>query len=317
MSQRYSILRKPLIEGAKSLGDVTADVARPLEAGPTRLWWWAFLISFSVLTLGALAVAYQIKTGIGTWGLNRTVGWGFDITNFVFWVGIGHAGTLISAILFLFRQRWRTSINRSAEAMTLFAVMCAGLFPLIHMGRPWLFFWIAPSKGTDRFSKVGPQWLQSNLTVQEGQTVGENGYIYARRQGSQLAYVNLVTLVPTGQKSSLAVTQTHHTVSVPEALGGTRRYMVRETTLPAYLEDPASGNHFEHEVLQLWDQDHQYTGHHWGMAIDLSRCTGCSACVVSCQAENNIPVVGSSRARSPAASPRRWPADWESSRAIY
>ncbi len=102
MSQRYSILRKPLIEGAKSLADVTADVARPLEAGPTRLWWTAFLISFSVLTLGVLAVAYQIKTGIGTWGLNRTVGWGFDITNFVFWVGIGHAGTLISAILFLF-----------------------------------------------------------------------------------------------------------------------------------------------------------------------------------------------------------------------
>ena len=92
--------------------------------------------------------SYQIATGIGTWGLNRTVGWAFDITNFVFWVGIGHAGTLISAILFLFRQKWRTSVNRSAEAMTLFAVMCAGLFPVIHMGRPWLFYWIVPYPNT-------------------------------------------------------------------------------------------------------------------------------------------------------------------------
>ena len=94
------------------------------------------------------AIGYQIATGIGTWGLNRTVGWAFDITNFVFWIGIGHAGTLISAILFLLRQRWRTSVNRAAEAMTLFAVMCAGLFPLIHMGRPWLFFWMLPYPNT-------------------------------------------------------------------------------------------------------------------------------------------------------------------------
>ncbi len=154
MSRNYSTLRKPLIEGNKNLGDVTAEVARPLEAGATKLWWFSFLTSFTVLAIGALAVAYQIKTGIGTWGLNKTVGWGFDITNFVFWVGIGHAGTLISAILFLFRQRWRTSINRSAEAMTLFAVMCAGLFPLIHMGRPWLFFWIAPYPNFR-----GPLWV--------------------------------------------------------------------------------------------------------------------------------------------------------------
>ena len=97
-----------------------------------------------LLLLGVVAVSYQIATGIGTWGLNRTVGWAFDITNFVFWIGIGHAGTLISAILFLFRQSWRTSVNRSAEAMTLFAVMCAGLFPVIHMGRPWLFYWMLP-----------------------------------------------------------------------------------------------------------------------------------------------------------------------------
>ena len=103
-----------------------------------------FLLAFSVLLLGVAAVSYQIAVGIGTWGLNRSVGWAFDITNFVFWIGIGHAGTLISAILFLFRQKWRTSVNRSAEAMTIFAVMCAGLFPVIHMGRPWLFYWIIP-----------------------------------------------------------------------------------------------------------------------------------------------------------------------------
>lgn len=154
MSTYYSKLRKPIIEGNKSLSQVTEDVARPLERKATPLWWAAFLVSFSVLMIGVVAVVYQIKTGIGTWGLNKTVGWAFDITNFVFWVGIGHAGTLISAILFLFRQRWRTSINRSAEAMTLFAVMCAGVFPIIHMGRPWLFYWIIPY-----FNFRGPLWV--------------------------------------------------------------------------------------------------------------------------------------------------------------
>jgi len=115
-----------------------------LERKAGRAWWVAFLVSLSVLIMGTAVVAYQIATGIGTWGLNRTVGWAFDITNFVFWVGIGHAGTLISAVLFLFRQRWRTSINRSAEAMTIFAVLCAAVFPLIHMGRPWLAYWVFP-----------------------------------------------------------------------------------------------------------------------------------------------------------------------------
>ena len=141
-------LRPPLVEGNKSLNEVTQDICRPLEAGPTGLWYGAFLVSLAALILGTVAVTYQIATGIGTWGLNKTVGWAFDITNFVFWVGIGHAGTLISAVLFLFRQRWRTAVNRSAEAMTLFAVMCAGLFPLIHMGRPWLAFWMAPYPNT-------------------------------------------------------------------------------------------------------------------------------------------------------------------------
>jgi Ni/Fe-hydrogenase subunit HybB-like protein len=101
-----------------------------------------------------VAVSYLLLTGVGVWGLNRSVGWAFDITNFVFWVGIGHAGTLISAILFLFRQKWRTSVNRSAEAMTIFAVICAGLFPVIHMGRAWLFFWIVPYP-----NGRGPLWV--------------------------------------------------------------------------------------------------------------------------------------------------------------
>ncbi|MHB9078468.1 MAG: NrfD/PsrC family molybdoenzyme membrane anchor subunit [Pirellulaceae bacterium] len=134
----------PLITGNRTLSDVTRDICAPLERRPGRLWWAGFSLSSTLLVLGAVAVTYQVATGIGTWGLNRTVGWAFDITNFVFWIGIGHAGTLISAILFLFRQKWRTSVNRSAEAMTLFAVMCAGIFPLIHMGRPWLAYWIAP-----------------------------------------------------------------------------------------------------------------------------------------------------------------------------
>lgn len=148
MAEVYSPLRVPLVEGNKSLGRVTEDICAPLERRATWLWWAAFLVSFAVLVVGAVAVTYQVATGIGTWGLNRTVGWAFDITNFVFWIGIGHAGTLISAILYLFRQKWRTSVNRSAEAMTLFAVMCASLFPLIHMGRPWLFYWILPYPNT-------------------------------------------------------------------------------------------------------------------------------------------------------------------------
>jgi molybdopterin-containing oxidoreductase family membrane subunit len=133
-----------LITGARTPGDVTRDVVGPLERKPNNLWRLSFLVALGALLLGAACVAYQIAVGIGTWGLNRTVGWAFDITNFVFWVGIGHAGTLISAVLLLMRQRWRTSINRSAEAMTIFAVMCAGLFPLIHMGRPWLAYWVFP-----------------------------------------------------------------------------------------------------------------------------------------------------------------------------
>jgi molybdopterin-containing oxidoreductase family membrane subunit len=140
-------MREAWIQG-KTPGEVTADICRPLAGRATPLWWAAFLPALALLALGVAAVSYQIATGIGTWGLNKTVGWAFDITNFVFWVGIGHAGTLISAILFLLRQRWRTSVNRSAEAMTIFAVICAAIFPLIHMGRPWLAFWVFPYPNT-------------------------------------------------------------------------------------------------------------------------------------------------------------------------
>jgi molybdopterin-containing oxidoreductase family membrane subunit len=139
-----AILHPPLIHGHKGLTEVTRDVCAPMDRRPGALWWSAFLVSASVALVGLAAIAYQIRTGVGTWGLNRTVGWAFDITNFVFWIGIGHAGTLISAILFLFRQRWRTSVNRAAEAMTLFAVICAGIFPVIHTGRPWFAYWMIP-----------------------------------------------------------------------------------------------------------------------------------------------------------------------------
>jgi Ni/Fe-hydrogenase subunit HybB-like protein len=147
-------LRPPLVAGNPSLHDITEEVARPLDARPTLGWFACFAVAVAALLAGAAAVTYEIATGIGTWGLNRTVGWAFDITNFVFWVGIGHAGTLISAILLLFRQKWRTSIARSAEAMTIFAVMCAGLFPAIHMGRPWFAFWVMPYPNSR-----GPLWV--------------------------------------------------------------------------------------------------------------------------------------------------------------
>jgi molybdopterin-containing oxidoreductase family membrane subunit len=102
---------------------------------------------------GMGCIVYTVSTGIGTWGLNKTVGWAWDITNFVWWVGIGHAGTLICCTL-LFRQRWRMAINRSAEAMTIFSVIQAGLFPIIHMGRPWLAYWVLPIPNPIWFSWV-------------------------------------------------------------------------------------------------------------------------------------------------------------------
>jgi len=143
-----SKLRRPLVQGMKTCHDVTDEICRIFERRPGRGWWAAFLLSFTAFLVGLGATIHTVTTGIGTWGLNRTIGWAFDITNFVFWIGIGHAGTFISAILYLFNQKWRTSVNRSAEAMTLIAVMCAGLYPVIHMGRPWLFYWILPYPNT-------------------------------------------------------------------------------------------------------------------------------------------------------------------------
>ncbi len=137
-----------VVRGVSKLRQITAEVLRPLETRPGAAWWLTFAVACSALGVGAVMIAYQIAVGIGVWGLNKTIGWAFDITNFVFWIGIGHAGTLISAILLLFRQRWRNSINRAAEAMTIFAVMCAGIFPVIHMGRPWLAYWVFPYPNT-------------------------------------------------------------------------------------------------------------------------------------------------------------------------
>ncbi len=151
---KTEIRQAPLIEGNKTPGEVTDDICRLLDGKPTPLWWLSITASSLMLLLGLVAVVYQVAVGIGTWGLNNTVGWAFDITNFVFWIGIGHAGTLISAVLFLFRQKWRTSVNRAAEAMTIFAVICAGLFPLIHMGRPWFAHWMFPIP-----NGRGPLWI--------------------------------------------------------------------------------------------------------------------------------------------------------------
>ena len=149
-----SQLREPLVDGNKDYHQVTEDIIRPIEVKPGRLWYIGFFISVALLLFGVYSVYREITYGIGQWNLQKTVGWGWDITNFVWWVGIGHAGTLISAILLLFRQGWRTGVNRAAEAMTIFAVMCAGQFPIFHMGRVWLAFFIMPYPNTR-----GPVWV--------------------------------------------------------------------------------------------------------------------------------------------------------------
>ena len=140
--------REPLIKGDKNYSKITEEITAPMAGKPGKYWYMGIGISTIAVILGSVAIFMTIWFGIGTWGLNKTVGWGWGITNFVWWVGIGHAGTFISAILLLFRQKWRTSINRSAEAMTLMAVMCAGFFPLIHMGRLLLGFFIFPYPNT-------------------------------------------------------------------------------------------------------------------------------------------------------------------------
>jgi Ni/Fe-hydrogenase subunit HybB-like protein len=138
-------LRTPeLTVGPVTPGSLDDQVLKFPAQKPPRAWYIWLTVSASVMTLGLALIGYTIFTGIGVWGNNSPVFWAFDIINFVFWVGIGHAGTLISAILFIFRKRWRNAIARFAEAMTIFAVMCAGIFPLIHVGRPWLAFWLFP-----------------------------------------------------------------------------------------------------------------------------------------------------------------------------
>lgn len=143
-----SPIREPLITGKKDYTQITEDIARPIVNKPGKTWFMGITLSSTALIIGVFAISMTIWKGIGLWGVNRTIGWGWGITNFVWWVGIGHAGTFISAILLLFRQKWRTGINRSAEAMTIFAVMCAGLFPLIHMGRLPLGYFILPYPNT-------------------------------------------------------------------------------------------------------------------------------------------------------------------------
>ena len=135
----------PLVEGDRSFGDVTESVCAVVEAPkPPKVWYVSLAIAVGVTGMLFALIGYLFWTGVGVWGNNVPVAWGWPIVNFVFWVGIGHAGTLISAILFLFRQQWRTGINRFAEAMTIFAVICAGLFPGIHVGRVWFAYWLFP-----------------------------------------------------------------------------------------------------------------------------------------------------------------------------
>jgi len=135
----------PVLEPGHTLATVTDKISSiVLGRGTTKGWMIGFAIALALLMMFNIAVTYLLIKGVGIWGINIPIGWGFAIVNFVWWIGIGHAGTLISAILLLLHQKWRTSINRFAEAMTLFAVACAGTFPLLHMGRPWLFFWLMP-----------------------------------------------------------------------------------------------------------------------------------------------------------------------------
>ena len=139
------VTRANLVPGNQDFTSVTERVCGIIERPDTpRAWYIAFAISVSLTGVLFAMLTYLISTGVGVWGNNVPVAWAFDIVNFVFWVGIGHAGTLISAVLFLFRQKWRTSINRFAEAMTIFAVICAAIFPGVHVGRPWLAYWLLP-----------------------------------------------------------------------------------------------------------------------------------------------------------------------------
>lgn len=155
-----SQLREPLVDGDKDYHQITEDIIGPIEVKPGRLWYIGLSIALCLLLFGVYSVYREVVYGIGQWNINHTIGWGWDITNFVWWIGIGHAGTLISAILLLFRQGWRTGVNRAAEAMTIFAVMCAGQFPIWHMGRVWVGFYVMPYPNSR-----GPLWPNFNSAL--------------------------------------------------------------------------------------------------------------------------------------------------------
>ena len=142
-------MERPIISPGHTFGSVTDKIASIVLTRRTPAWWYlGFLVAFCFTILLMVSLTYLVVKGIGIWGNNEPIGWAVGITNFVWWIGIGHAGTLISAILLLLKQSWRTSINRFAEAMTLFAVACAGIFPLFHTGRPWLAYWLFPYPNT-------------------------------------------------------------------------------------------------------------------------------------------------------------------------
>ena len=152
-----SLIRERLVTGDKTAADVTRDISRPILNQPSSAWKIGFTLSLVFLGIFGVSLFWTVWTGIGVWNINKSVMWGWDITNFVFWVGIGNAGTLISAVLLLFRQKWRMSINRSAEAMTIFAVVCAAMFPVFHMGRVWVGYWALPLPNA-----FGSLWVNFN-----------------------------------------------------------------------------------------------------------------------------------------------------------
>lgn len=143
-----SSIRWPMVTGEKSSKDITNELLAPTEAKPALWWYIGMTIGTIFLAYGAWAFYMTLTVGIGTWGLTNSVAWGWDIINFVWWIGIGHAGTAFTIFFLVFRQKWAASINRTAEAMTVFAVLCAAIFPLLHMGRPWLAFFIVPYPNT-------------------------------------------------------------------------------------------------------------------------------------------------------------------------
>jgi Ni/Fe-hydrogenase subunit HybB-like protein len=156
--QKESAIRTPLILGDNiTYKQISDDIIKPIEGRAPRSWYIVFSISLLMFLWGIGCLCYTIGTGIGVWGSNNGVDWAWDITNFVWWIGIGHAGTLISAVLLLFRQKWRMAINRSAEAMTIFAVMCAAIFVVLHTGRPWLDYWLFPLP-----NQFGSLWVNFN-----------------------------------------------------------------------------------------------------------------------------------------------------------